>query len=203
MVEQGRPEPCPTGFTILIRGMELVLASGSPRRRELLRIARIAFTVRPADVDEQPLADEEPDAYVLRLAAAKARSVWRPGELTLGADTVVTVDGLLLGKPLDAADAGRMLRLLSGRTHQVLTGVCLYDGASARTAVETTAVEFLEMSDAEIDAYVASGEPFDKAGAYGIQGEASKFVARVEGCYFNVVGLPLARVYSFIRSILR
>ncbi len=183
--------------------MELVLASASPRRSELLRIARVPFRVRPADVDERARANEAPEAYVLRLAEAKARAVWRPGELTLGADTVVTLDGLLLGKPSDAADAVRMLRLLSGRTHQVMTGICFYDGVSAQTAVETTAVEFLELSGDEIDAYVASGEPFDKAGGYGIQGEASKFVAGVEGCYFNVVGLPVARVYSFIRSILR
>jgi nucleoside triphosphate pyrophosphatase len=183
--------------------MKLVLASASPRRLELLRIARIPFSARPADVDEQPLANEKPEAYVLRLAEAKARAVWQPGELTLGADTVVTLDGLLLGKPADAADAGRMLRLLSGRIHRVLTGICLYDGTFAKTAVETTAVEFLELTGQEIDAYVASGEPFDKAGAYGIQGEASKFVLRVDGCYFNVVGLPVARVYSFIRSILR
>jgi septum formation protein len=183
--------------------MKLVLASASPRRQELLRTARIPFTVRPATVDEQPFAAENPEAYVSRLAEAKARVCWQPGELTLGADTVVTLDGLLLGKPSDSADAARMLRLLSGRTHQVLTGICLYDGTSTHAAVETTAVEFLELTDEEIDAYVASGEPFDKAGAYGIQGEASKFVRRVDGCYFNVVGLPVARVYSFIRSILR
>jgi septum formation protein len=183
--------------------MNLVLASASPRRQELLRTARIPFTVRPAEIDESPLPDERPEAYVSRLAEAKARAGWRPGELTLGADTVVTLDGLLLGKPTDDADARRMLRTLSGRTHQVLTGLCLYDGTQTRAAVETTDVEFVEMTDAEIDSYVASGEPLDKAGAYGIQGEASKFIKRVDGCYFNVVGLPVARVYGFIRSILR
>jgi septum formation protein len=183
--------------------MKLVLASASPRRQELLRAARIPFTTRPADVDEQPLASESPEACVLRLAEAKARASWQPGELTLGADTVVTLDGQLLGKPADAADARRMLRLLSGRSHQVLTGICLYDGTETRSAVESTEVEFLELTDEEVDAYVAGGEPLDKAGAYGIQGEASKFVKRVDGCYFNVVGLPLARVYGFIRSILR
>jgi septum formation protein len=183
--------------------MNLVLASASPRRQELLRTARIPFTVRPAEVDEQPFPGESPEAYVRRLAEAKARVSWQPGEVALGADTVVTLDGLLLGKPSDAADARRMLRLLSGRTHQVLTGICLYDGTAIRGAVENTAVEFLELTDEEIDAYVAGGEPLDKAGAYGIQGEASKFVKRVDGCYFNVVGLPLALVYSFIRSILR
>ena len=183
--------------------MNLVLASASPRRQELLRTAGIPFTVRPAAIDEQAFPNESPMAYVRRLAEAKARACWEPGELTLGADTVVTLDGLLLGKPSDAADARRMLRLLSGRTHQVLTGVCLYDGTQTRAAVEITEVEFLELTDEEIETYVAGGEPFDKAGSYGIQGEASKFVKRVKGCYFNVVGMPVARVYSFIRSILR
>ena len=183
--------------------MKLVLASASPRRQELLRTAGISFTVRPAAIDERVLPGENPEAYVSRLAAAKARACWLPGEVTLGADTVVTLDGLLLGKPSDDADARRMLRLLSGRTHQVLTGVCLYDGSETRSAVEITEVEFLDLSDEEIEQYVAGGEPLDKAGAYGIQGEASKFVKRVNGCYFNVVGLPLARVYGFIRSILR
>jgi septum formation protein len=183
--------------------MHLVLASASPRRQELLRTARIPFTARPADVDEQPLPAEGPEAYVQRLAEAKAKAAWQPGEVVLGADTVVTFDGQLLAKPTDAADARRMLRLLSGKRHQVMTGVCLYDGATCRAAVETTEVEFLDLTDEEIEAYVATGEPFDKAGAYGIQGAASKFVSRINGCYFNVVGLPLARVYSFIRSILR
>lgn len=183
--------------------MRLVLASASPRRQELLRIARIPFTVRPAHVDEQPLPGEAAEAYVLRLAEAKARVSWRSGETTLGADTVVTLDGLLLGKPTDAGDACRMLRLLSGRTHRVLTGICLYDGVETHSAAETTEVEFIDLTDNEIHSYAAGGEPLDKAGAYGIQGEASKFVKRINGCYFNVVGLPLAAVYSFIRSILR
>ena len=183
--------------------MKLVLASASPRRQELLRAAGIPFLARPAAVDERPLASERPEAYVRRLAEAKARASWQPGELTLGADTVVTLDGRLLGKPSDAADARRMLRLLSGRTHQVLTGICLFDGTNTQSEVETTQVEFLELTNDDIDAYVAGGEPLDKAGAYGIQGEASKFVRRVDGCYFNVVGLPLATVYSFMRSILR
>jgi septum formation protein len=183
--------------------VNLILASASPRRQELLRTARIPFTVRPADVDETPLPDEPPEAHVARLAEAKARASWCPGEITLGADTVVTLDNLILGKPKDSTDARRMLRQLSGRTHQVLTGVCLYDGVKAETGFEKTEVEFLELSDEEIDSYVAGGEPLDKAGAYGIQGEASKFVRRIDGCYFNVVGLPLARVYDFIRSILR
>jgi septum formation protein len=183
--------------------MNLVLASSSPRRKELLEAAKIPFTVRPAQVDEQPLAGESPDAHVRRLAEAKAKAVWREGETVIGADTVVTLDGALLGKPQDSADARRMLRLLSGRTHQVLTGICLYDGITCRTAVETTEVEFAELASDEIGRYIAGGEPLDKAGAYGIQGEASKFVRRIDGCYFNVVGLPVPLVYSFIRSSLR
>lgn len=183
--------------------MNLVLASASPRRQELLRIARIPFTVRPAEIDETPFEGEAPDVYVSRLAEAKARASWRSGEITLGADTAVTLDGQILGKPRDPGDARRMLRLLSGRTHQVLTGICLYDGIKAETGVETTEVEFLALSDEEIESYAAGGDPLDKAGAYGIQGEASKFVRRVNGCYFNVVGLPVSRVYGFIRSILR
>jgi septum formation protein len=181
----------------------LVLASASPQRQEILRSAGFSFAVRPSQVDETPLATETPQEHVLRLAEAKARAVWRAGELVLGADTEVDVDGVVLGKPRDDREAARMLRLLSGRQHRVITGICLFDGHQARTAWEETQVFFLDLSDEEIAEYVASGEPFDKAGAYGIQGAASKFIRRVEGCYFNVVGLPIARVYSFMRSSLR
>ncbi len=181
----------------------LILASASQRRREILASAGIAFEVRPAHVDETPLENETPEDHVHRLAEAKARAVWREGETVLGADTVVAIDSLLLGKPRDAADAARMLRALSGRRHRVLTGICFLDGKTAETAVEETVVEFLPLSDDEIAAYIATGEPLDKAGAYGIQGAASKFIVRVEGCYFNVVGLPISRVYRFIRSSLR
>ena len=191
--------------------MALVLASASPRRKEILSNAGIEFTARTADVDETLQEDESPEEHVRRLAEAKARAVWREGETVLGADTVVVVDDHILGKPADDKDAARMLSLLSGRRHRVLTGVCFYDGeqacaeahAGARTAVEETAVEFLELSDQEIATYIATGEPADKAGAYAIQGGASKFVRRIEGCYFNVVGLPISRVYGFIRSNLR
>jgi septum formation protein len=178
----------------------LILASASPRRREILESAGIPFETRPAEADETPLLDETAEEYVRRLAEEKARAVWRAGDIVLGADTVVAVDKVLLGKPRDGEEAARMLRLLSGRLHRVLTGVCFFDGEKAETAVEETFVEFLPLSDEEIAAYVATGEPFDKAGAYGIQGAASKFVARIEGCYFNVVGLPIARVYGFLRS---
>lgn len=187
--------------------MALVLASASPRRREILANAGIAFTVRPADVDESPRDGESPEAHVRRLAEAKARAVWREGETVLGADTVVTIDGHILGKPTDDNDAARMLGLLSGRRHRVLTGVCFYGGDQAsrhaQAEVEETFVDFLTLSEQEIADYIATGEPADKAGAYAIQGGASKFVRRIEGCYFNVVGLPIARVYQFIRSSLR
>jgi septum formation protein len=183
--------------------MALVLASASPRRREILAVAGIEFTVRPANLDESTRDGESPEAHVLRLAEAKARAVWREGETVLGADTVVAVDDQLLGKPADDNDAARMLDLISGRRHRVLTGVCFYDGDQAHTGIEETFVEFDQLSDQEIADYVATGEPADKAGAYAIQGGASKFVRRIEGCYFNVVGLPVARVYEFMRSSLR
>ena len=178
----------------------LILASASPRRREILESAGIAFEVRPADICEMLLLHETAEEHVQRLAEAKARVVWQTGDTVLGADTVVVVDKVLLGKPSDDEEATRMLRLLSERRHRVLTGICFFDGSKAETALEETLVEFLPLSDEEIATYVATGEPFDKAGAYGIQGAASKFVARIEGCYFNVVGLPISRVYSFIRS---
>jgi septum formation protein len=177
---------------------QLVLASASPRRRALLTAAGIAFVARPADVDETPLPGEPADVYTLRLAEAKARAAWRPSEIALGADTTVVLDGDILGKPADEAEAAAMLGRLAGRTHEVLTGFCLFDGDRVRGAVERTAVTFAPMSEEEIAAYAASGEPLDKAGAYGIQGLASKFVERIEGCYFNVVGLPVARVYRML-----
>ena len=165
----------------------------------MLRAAGIAFEQRPARVNESLLPAEAPRDYVLRLAEAKARAAWRQGELALGADTTVAVDGGILGKPADADDAKRMLRLLSGRAHLVLTGVALFDGGGAKRAVEETRVFFRPLSSAEIEEYAASGEPADKAGAYGIQGGASKFVERIEGCYFNVVGLPVSKVYGMLR----
>ena len=174
----------------------LVLASQSPRRSEILRQAGIPFIVRAVDVDETPRAGEGARAYVERLALAKALAAEaEPGETVLAADTTVTVDGVLLGKPVDAADARRMMSMLSGRRHEVLTGICLRRGDATITDSATTAVWFQTLSGAEIDEYVASGEPEGKAGAYAIQGLASKFVERIEGCYFNVMGLPVSLVY--------
>jgi septum formation protein len=183
--------------------VRLVLASASPRRRDILQTAGIEFVARPADIDESQLDGESPEDHVQRLAEAKARAVWREGETVLGADTVVVVDDQLLGKPADQREAKQMLRALSGRSHRVLTGICFFDGASAHGSVEETIVHFRDLDDNEIADYVATGEAADKAGAYGIQGAASKFIHRIEGCYFNVVGLPVSRVYSFIRSSLR
>lgn len=179
--------------------MRLVLASGSPRRADLLRAAGIAFDVVVANVDETVLPAETPEQHVRRLAEAKARAVLdRVGERpVLGADTVVVVDGQILGKPADNAEAKRMLGRLSGRTHEVLTGVCVARaGASSMVRVAVTTVEFAELSEAEIDWYVRSGEPADKAGGYGIQGLGSRFVTRIDGSYSNVVGLPVSLVYG-------
>lgn len=180
----------------------LVLASQSPRRAEILRQAGIPFTVRAAEVDETPLADERPEDYVQRLAERKALAVEAaPDETVLGADTTVVIEGQMLAKPADAADARRMLETLSGRCHQVLTGICLRRGTRSVRDWATTRVWFSVMTAHEIDAYVASGEPADKAGAYAIQGLASKYIERIDGCYFNVVGLPVALVYRHLAKL--
>jgi septum formation protein len=227
----------------------LVLASASPRRRELLTQAGFTFQVHPADIPEDPIPNEDPVAYVTRLAREKAQFVFRqlvedsmnplranserlaapqvlgapsfrlfsgervgchepdgaqarlaPPQVVLGADTTVTLDNAILGKPSDAADAARMLRLLSGRTHRVITGVALVTAESTRVAAEVTTVEFLELSDRDIAAYIATGEPMDKAGAYAIQGRAARWIPRIEGDYFNVVGLPIALVSALLES---
>jgi septum formation protein len=178
--------------------MELVLASQSPRRSELLRNAGIGFRVQAADVDETPLLGELPVSYVRRLARAKAESA--TGNLVLGADTTVVIDGQILGKPLDQADAARMLRLLSGRSHEVITGIC-FKGREVWVGHDSTTVFFSHVTEEEILSYVASGEPMDKAGAYAIQGLASRFVERIEGSYSNVVGLPVAMVYHYLCTI--
>ena len=187
----------------------LVLASASPRRRELLTKAGFSFTVHPADICEDLLPGEEPIPYVTRLAREKAEAVYRElapaweregvAGQSLGADTTVFLDNHILGKPEDAADAARMLRLLSGRTHQVATGIAVVSATGVQATAEITTVEFLPLTEAEIDAYIATGEPMDKAGAYGIQGRASRWIPRIEGCYFNVVGLPIARVAALLR----
>jgi septum formation protein len=194
----------------------VVLASSSPRRQELLHNAGIAFTAQPADVDEAPHDGEVPRACAERLAREKAAVIFgrRPHDFVLGADTVVVVGGEILGKPQDEADARRMLCLLSGRTHHVITGVCLIGpqiqselktekdlcSSFEDTRSATTAVTMLQLSEDEIGHYVATGEPMDKAGAYAIQGLASRWIPRIEGDYFNVVGLPVALVYGMLRE---
>jgi septum formation protein len=189
----------------------LILASASPRRQELLRNARIPFVVQPANVVEQHRPGETPEACVRRLAREKANAVAEranPDAAILAADTEVVLDlksGTPLGKPRDVADAERMLRLLSGRSHYVVTGTCLIwtDGNGRRRsegAAEVTRVEMTEITAEEILEYVATGEPMDKAGAYAIQGIASRWIARIEGCYFNVVGLPVPLVYRMLRE---
>jgi septum formation protein len=187
--------------------VRLILASASPRRAELLRAAGIDVDVRPADVDESVQPDEPPGRYASRVALAKARAISQqtPNQFVLGADTVVVVDDRILGKPTDSADARRMLRLLSGRVHVVMTAVILIRGAglpgeTGDARVERTEVEFASLSRDEIDWYAATGEPMDKAGAYAIQGRASRFVTRIEGSYSNVVGLPVSLVYGMCKT---
>jgi len=166
-----------------------------------LRQAGIPFVVRTAPVDETPLADEKPEDYVRRLAEEKAMAVAAaPDDTVLGADTTVVIGNQILGKPADTADALRMLEALSGRVHEVLTGICLRRGAGVVRDWAATRVWFTPMTPREIEDYVASGEPLDKAGAYAIQGLGSKFIERIEGCYFNVVGLPVALVYKHLRG---
>jgi septum formation protein len=207
--------------------MSLILASSSPRRQELLYAAGIEFTVEAADLPEVPLPGEPPQQFAERMAREKAHTVaqrrQRQSEWVLAADTVVFVNGEILGKPADApdpaAEAARMLRLLSGRDHRVITGVCLVDSgqwsvASAQKspargrppsavdliASETTRVWMDKLSEDHIRDYIATREPLDKAGAYAIQGRASRWIPRIEGCYFNVVGLPVPLVYRMLRE---
>jgi septum formation protein len=185
-------------------GRRLILASGSPRRRELLAAMGWSFLVRPVELDESPFPGEDAAAYVGRLALAKARAAAElaaseaPGALVLGADTVVALECELFGKPKDPVDARRMLRRLSGRRHQVLTGVALLDGEREWLEVARTTVEIAPLSEQEIELYVATGEPLDKAGAYAVQGRGALFVSALEGNYSNVVGLPLPVVYRLL-----
>lgn len=193
----------------------LILASASPRRQELLRNAGIPFIAEPTDIPEVPGGGEAPRAFVERLALAKAHAVARhhANNFILGADTTVVSGNEILNKPIDAADAIRMLRMLSGRTHQVITGVCVITPATRdqmrtesremRTELirsESTLVTFAQINEQDIAYYVSTGEPMDKAGAYGIQGLASRWIPRIEGDYFNVVGLPIALVYCMLRE---
>ena len=199
--------------------MRLVLASASPRRADLLRAAGFAFDVHAVDLDERARGAESADAYVARLARDKAgaalqrleqraqRSCHGPERaaldevVVLGADTAVVVDGMILGKPRDDRDAARMLTSLSGRRHEVMTGVCLRSASGERERVETTGVYMAAFTPDDIAWYVASGEGRDKAGAYAVQGLASRFVTRIEGSYSNVVGLPIATVAELLREL--
>jgi septum formation protein len=188
--------------------MKLILASASPRRAEILRNAGFTFDIFPADVDETISRDERAEDYVRRLAEEKMRVAMERltphtvPAIVIGADTTVDAGGEILGKPTDKEDARRMLRLLSGQTHEVLTGLSVTRSANSRSAshVETTRVSFASLSESEIEDYLASGEPFEKAGAYGIQGIGGRCVTRIEGCYFNVMGLPLSRLWSMLRD---
>jgi septum formation protein len=180
----------------------LILASASPRRRALLQQLGFTFAVVPSDVPETPHPGEAPAAFARRIARAKATAVARrhPGAVVLGADTVVVVDGEILGKPTDRADARRMLERLSGRAHRVLTAVTLVGaGAAVEDTLVETEVEFRRLDAADIDTYLDSGEPFDKAGAYAVQGGAEAFVTRLNGSYSNVVGLPVDEVAALLR----
>ena len=186
--------------------MKLILASASARRAEILRDAGLPFTVLSAAVDETPVAGESPQQMVQRLANAKADLVAARAvgsAIIIAADTTVVLDGHILGKPRTSDEARKMLEMLSSRTHSVLTGVTLIrlPDADRRTFVETTHVQFAKLSNEEIKRYLATGEPMDKAGAYGIQGRAGRYVPRIEGCYFNIVGLPLARLMQSLTEL--
>jgi septum formation protein len=189
--------------------VKIILASSSPRRAEILRDAGIAFEILPTQIDETALPSETARAMVARLAEAKARAAAAQMDagsrecIIVGADTTVELDGEILGKPRDSAHSREILAKLSGRTHHVLTGIFLLrlpDNAT-RAAVENSAVTFARLSEEEIDTYAATGEPLGKAGAYAIQGLAGRYIPRIEGCYFNVVGLPLARLYALLREL--
>jgi len=203
----------------------LVLASASPRRRELLTQAGFEFQVHPAHIPEDPEPNEDPIHYVTRLARQKAEHVFaeiagapglasetwdsktqasnqdRGSLVVLGADTTVTLDKQILGKPESPDAAARILRLLSGRTHHVITGVAVVSANATQVAAEVTAVQFLSISESEIAAYIATGEPSDKAGAYAIQGRAARWIPRIDGCYFNVVGLPISLVSTLLATL--
>jgi septum formation protein len=182
--------------------LKVVLASRSPRRAELLAAAGIEFTVRAADVDETPLVGEAPREYVGRIAEGKVRAVSaRDDEIVLAADTTVVLGNEIMGKPKHAVDAARMLRALAGNRHEVLTAICLKRGSRLRSDIASTAVWFTPLSEAEIEDYIISGESMDKAGAYGIQGLASRFIDRIDGSYTNVVGLPVALTWRHLRAI--
>ena len=180
----------------------LVLASGSPRRADLLSALDLVFTVSPPDIDETPLAGESAGEYVARLSAAKSTvGAHGPEAVVIAADTTVVLDGSILGKPEDSAEAHAMLRSLSGRAHEVMTGVSVSLGDRSVTQVVTTLVTFVDLSDADIEWYVGTGEPTDKAGAYAIQGAGGSFVSGVAGSVSNVIGLPVAETVALVRSL--
>jgi septum formation protein len=182
----------------------VILASSSPRRRELLKQIGLSFTIDPADVDESLLPGEDPEGYAVRVALDKARvAAGRTGDgLVIAADTIVVLGRDILGKPVDVRDAERMLSLLSGRKHRVITGLALLDAGTGMTRTDSavTGVWFRELTPAEISAYVSTGEPLDKAGAYGIQEKGAILVEKIEGCYYNVVGLPLSVLSRMLRD---
>lgn len=179
---------------------KLILASGSPRRAEILASVGWEFTKHVADIDESPLKGEKPDDYVVRLACEKAAAVagQYPGEIVLGADTTVVIDGQIIGKPLDLDDARRMLGLLSGNWHEVLTGVAVVHAGEVKTGIQSTRVKFAAMSEAEINFLAERGDPLDKAGAYAVQAQAALFIEGIEGDYWNVVGLPVSLAYRLV-----
>ena len=182
--------------------MALILASQSPRRKELLGLLRIPFSVRAADIDEGMDNSKSPFDEVARVSRLKAEAICRDiDDVVIAADTIVVCDGQVLGKPKSEADAERMLKLLSGRDHQVMTGLTVLRGDTARTCTEVTDIHFRDLTDREIAAYIRTGEPMDKAGAYGIQGGAALFAEKLSGDYFNVVGLPVCRLGQLLKEI--
>ena len=182
--------------------MRLILASQSPRRKELLGLFHIPFSIQVAQIDESMDPEKSPSEEVARVSRAKAEATPRsPEDVVVAADTIVVCNGQVLGKPKDEADAYRMLRLLSGRDHQVMTGLCVLKGETVRVCTEVTDIHFRELTDREIYAYIATGEPMDKAGSYGIQGGAALFAEKLHGDYYNVMGLPVCRLGQLLRQI--
>jgi septum formation protein len=188
---------------VKLRDLEVVLASSSPRRRQLLELIGVPHRVKPADIDETLLAGELPESHADRLAREKATAVaaTEPDALVIGSDTIVVIDGLVLGKPRDVVDAERMLGILSGRSHTVMTAVAVSFQGEVVSAVETVDVTFMPLDEEEIRAYIATGEPMDKAGAYGIQGYGATIVRRIDGDYFAVMGLSLVRLVALRKEI--
>ncbi len=182
--------------------MRLILASQSPRRQELMKLFRLPFTVESADIDENMDPAKSPYEEVARISAMKAGAVaHEPEDVVIAADTIVVCDGVVLGKPRDEADACRMLKLLSGKDHQVMTGLTVLKGDRVTSCTEVTDIHFRQLSQKEIDAYIRTGEPMDKAGSYGIQGGAALFAEKICGDYYNVVGLPVCRLQQLLKVI--